>query len=63
MSKGQWMKGAYNNFDLIDLIDELKTRMDRPNVESTLHGMIIVGKDYYGLRNELIKYLNEDDER
>lgn len=63
MSKGQWVKGSYENFNLIDLIDELKTRMECPNVESTLHGMIIVGKDYYGLRRELIKYLNEDDEK
>lgn len=52
----------YKSYDLIELIDELKTRIKppfRPN--DTLHGAMICGKDYYGTCEILRDYLIEDD--
>jgi len=62
MSKGQWT--SYDSFNLIELIDELKTRINEPfRVNDTLHGMMIVGKDYYGLIKELQEFLKRDDKK
>lgn len=60
--RGQWIN--YDNFNLIDLIDELKTRINEPfRVDDTLHGALIVGRDYYGLCKELRDFLERDDNK
>lgn len=62
MSRGQWV--SYDSFNLVDLIDELKTRFDNEmSVDSTLHGIIVVGKDYYGICKEIKDFLHRDDEK
>jgi hypothetical protein len=62
MSRGQWT--SYDGFNLIELIEELKTRIKEPfRADDTLHGMLIVGKDYYGLIQELQDFLHRDDEK
>ena len=61
MSRGQWIN--YDSFNLVELIDEVKTRIEEPfRIDDTLHGALIVGKDYYGLKKELKKFLIRDDE-
>ncbi|MFR2889135.1 MAG: hypothetical protein ACLTDM_13180 [Clostridium butyricum] len=60
--RGQWVN--YDSFNLTELIDELKTRIKEPfRVDDTLHGMMIVRKDYYELRQTLIEFLIEDDKK
>lgn len=50
--RGQWTD--YNCFNLIDLIDEVKTRVQEPhNADDIIHGAMIVGKDYFGTCKEL----------
>lgn len=62
MSRGQWI--SYADFNLVNLIEELKTRFDNEmEVDSTLHGIIIVGKDYYGICKEIRDFLHNDDEK
>ena len=62
MSRGQWAN--YDGFNLVELIDEVKTRIEEPfRVDDTLHGALIVGKDYYGLKEELKQFLIRDDEK
>jgi hypothetical protein len=62
MSRGQWT--SYESFNLIELIEELKTRIQEPfRVNSALHGMLIVGKDYCGTCKELRDFLTEDDKK
>lgn len=62
MSRGQWI--SYDSFNLVDLIDELKTRIKEPfRADDTLHGMMIVGKDYYGVCKELREFLKNDDKK
>lgn len=62
MSRGQWSN--YDSFDLIELIDEVKTRIKEPfRADDTIHGAMIVGKDYYGLKEELKHFLVRDDEK
>ena len=56
MSIGQWIN--YDSFNLVELIDEVKTRVEEPfRSDDTIHGAMIVGKDYYGLKEELKKFL------
>ena len=60
--RGQWV--SYDSFNLIELIDEVKTRIEEPfRVDDTIHGALIVGKDYYGLCKELREFLERDDKR
>lgn len=60
--RGQWT--TYDNFNLLELIDELKTRRLEPiRVDDILHGAIIIGKDYNSIKKELIHFLNEDDKK
>lgn len=60
--RGQWT--YYNSFNLIELIDEVKTRIKEPfRVDYVVHGALIVGKDYYGLCKELRGFLERDDRR
>lgn len=61
--RGQYVKGYdYNDWNLIELIDELKTRIEEPfRPNDTLHGAMIVGKDYYGTCEELRHFLIKDD--
>lgn len=62
MSRGQWT--SYDSFNLMDLIDELKTRVEEPfRADDTLHGMLIVGKDYYQLIQDIKNFLHNDDEK
>jgi hypothetical protein len=62
MSRGQWM--SYESFDLVELIDELRTRIEEPfRPDDTLHSMMIGGKDYYQLIQELKDFLHNDDEK
>jgi hypothetical protein len=62
MSKGQWVD--YESFNLVELIDELKTRIKEPfRVDDTLHGMMIIGKDYYSVCKELREFLEKDDKK
>lgn len=62
MSRGQWMN--YESFNLIDLIDELKTRIKEPfRADDTLHGMMIGGNDYYQLIQNIKDFLYSDDEK
>lgn len=47
--KGQWVD--YDNFNVIELIDELKTRIKEPfRVDDILHGIMIGKKDYCEVR-------------
>lgn len=58
--RGQWT--SYDNFNLIDLIDEVKTRVNHPSrVDDILHGAMIVGKDYKGTCEELRNFLKDND--
>ncbi|CEQ01657.1 Uncharacterised protein [[Clostridium] sordellii] len=59
----QYVEGYdYQNWDLIELIDELKTRIKEPfRPNDTLHGAMIAGKDYYGTCNEIREFLIKDD--
>jgi len=58
--RGQWID--YTSFNLTDLIDEVKTRVDEPyRADDILHGAMIAGKDYYGTCNEIKKFLIRDD--
>jgi len=60
--RGQWIN--YDNFRLVELIDEVKTRITEPhNIEDIVHGALIVGRDYYGLCKELKDYLEKDDKK
>lgn len=60
--RGQW--DNYDSFNLVELIDEVKTRVDEPfRVDDTLHGALIVGKDYDGLCKELREFLKRDDKK
>lgn len=60
--RGQWID--YDNFNLIEIVDEIKTRVDEPfRVDDILHGALIVGKNYYGLCKELRNFLERDDMR
>lgn len=60
--KGQWTD--YDNFNLIELIDEMKTRIKEPfRADDTLHGVLIAGKDYQGMCKKLRKFLTEDDNK
>lgn len=60
--RGQWIN--YDNFRLVELIDEVKTRIVEPhNIEDVVHGALIVGRDYYGLCKELKDYLEKDDKK
>lgn len=60
--RGQW--ADYDSFNLVELIDELKTRIKPPfRVDDTLHGAMIVGKDYSGTCKELRKWLKNDDRK
>jgi hypothetical protein len=62
MSRGQWT--SYESFNLIELIKELKTRIEEPfRADDTLHGMMIGGKDYYQLIQDLKDFLHNDDEK
>lgn len=62
MSRGQWSN--YDNFDLIELIDEVKTRTNKPfRADDIVHGAMMVSKNYYGLKEELKKFLIGDDEK
>lgn len=62
------MRGQYENYDsftVIELIDELKTRV-KPlfRIDDILHGMLIVARgSYHGLHKCLREYLEEDDLR
>ena len=59
--RGQWTD--YNSFNLIDLIDELKTRVKEPHrTDDILHGMMIASGDYFRLCNEIKDYIEKDDE-
>ncbi|MCD3232582.1 hypothetical protein IRP63_14100 (plasmid) [Clostridium botulinum] len=52
----------YDSFNLVELIDELKTRITPPfRVDDTLHGAMIVGRDYHGTCKEIRKWLEKDD--
>lgn len=56
----QWVD--YDSFNLVDLIDEVKTRLNPPHrADDILHGAIIVGKDYQGTCSELREFLSQDD--
>lgn len=62
--RGQWVN--YDNFNLVDLIDEVKTRFEPSfeptfRVDSFLHGAMIVGKGYEGTCKELREFLKDDD--
>lgn len=58
--RGQW--ASYDSFDLVELIDEVKTRIKEPHrPNDTIHGAMIVGKDYYGTCGELRRFLENDD--
>lgn len=60
--RGQWIN--YDSFNLIELIDEVKTRIKEPfRADDILHGALIVDKDYYGLCKELRDFLKRDDGR
>lgn len=60
--RGQWIN--YDNFNLIELIDEVKTRVNEPfRVDDILHGALIVGKNYQGMCKKLRRYLELDDKR
>lgn len=60
--KGQ--RDNYDSFNLVELIDELKTRIEPPfRVDDTLHDAIIVGRDYHGTCKELRKWLEKDDRK
>lgn len=60
MSRGQWIN--YDSFNLVELIDELKTRIKEPfRVNATLHGMIIVGKNYDDICKKLREFIKDDD--
>ena len=65
--RGQWI--GYNDFNLVELIEEVKTRFEgfgcgaNFRIDSTLHGAMIVGKDYYGTCEELRRFLESDDSR
>lgn len=62
MSRGQWT--SYKGFNLVELIDEAKSRIKEPfKVDDTLNGMMIGGKDYYQLIQELQDFLLRDDEK
>lgn len=62
MSRGQWTN--YESFNLIDLIDELKTRIIEPHrTDDFLHGMMIESKDYYSLKETIKEFLIDDDEK
>ncbi|WP_252225212.1 MULTISPECIES: hypothetical protein [unclassified Clostridium] len=62
MNRGQWT--SYESFNLIELIEELKTRIKEPfRANDTLQGMMIVGKDYYGVCKELREFLIKDDKK
>lgn len=59
--RGQWTD--YNSFNLIDLIDELKTRVKEPHrTDDILHGMMIASGDYFRLCNAIKDYIEKDDE-
>lgn len=60
--RGQWTDD--DSFNLIELIDEVKTRIKEPfRVDDILHGALIVGKDYKGLCKELRGFLERDDDK
>lgn len=60
--RGQWID--YDGFSLIELVDEIKTRAIPPhNPDDILHGALIIGKDYYGVKTQLIEYLESDDRK
>lgn len=60
--RGQWIN--YDNFNLIELIDEVKTRISEPfRINDVVHGALIIGKDYYGLCKELRGFLERDDKK
>lgn len=62
MSRGQWTD--YEGFNLIELIDELKTRIQEPHrVDDFLHGMMIKAKNYYSLKDTIKEFLLDDDEK
>ncbi|HCL4447174.1 TPA: hypothetical protein N2D16_002779 [Clostridium botulinum] len=58
--RGQWVD--YDTFNLVDLIDEVKTRLNPPHrADDILHGAMIAGKNYKGACDELRKFLSQDD--
>jgi len=60
--RGQWVD--YDSFNLVDLIDEVKTRLNPPHrADDILHGAMIAGKDYKGTCNELREFLYQDDNK
>lgn len=62
MSRGQWVD--YESFNLIELIDELKTRIEEPfRANDTLHGIMVSKKDYDTVCAELRDFLVEDDKK
>lgn len=55
---------SYDNFNLIELIDEVKIRIEEPfRVDNIVHGAMIVGKDYSGTCRELREFLKDDERR
>lgn len=60
--RGQWTD--YDSFNLVDLIEELNSRIEEPHrTDDILHGMMIVGGDYFGLCHEIKTYLIRDDKK
>jgi len=54
----------YADFNMIELIDEVKTRIIPPfRADDILHGCIIVGKNYFDTCDELRNYLECDDKK
>ncbi|EQB4340899.1 hypothetical protein ACYJ2U_001618 [Clostridium botulinum] len=60
--RGQWVD--YDNFNLVNLIDEMRTRVNLAfRVDDILHGAMIAGKDYKGTCDELKNFLYQDDNK
>ena len=61
--RGQWID--YDSFNLIELIDEIKTRVNEPfRVDDILHGILMSSdKGYYNVCYELREFLKEDDRK
>ena len=60
--RGQY--ADYNSFNLIDMIDELKTRIsDVQRVDNILHGMMVVTNNYHDLCSIFRDMLMEDDKK